>query len=213
MKDFRGYIDVTEIDPRLLVQVAFSGSRPQGMGFLHHRPGGLDEETLNEIMKSSESGYRKGEIDLDYVHGRSMKFHVRFDPDTGKRYIDLDWYDHGREATKHLVRECNLPDVEARIAKAEAEKAEKEREWEERQDRAARILVRLMGERGGRANAKEPPFSTYYSLPEDDPVSEAWSYGRNPAVKAGWVKVDAEWREYTLTDAGRALLTQQEKAA
>lgn len=206
MRDLRGYIDVTEIDPRLLVQVAFSGSRPQGMGFLHHRPGGLDEATLDEIINRSQEERVPGTIHLDYVHGRSMKFHVLAEGD--KRYIDLDWYDHDREATKHLVRECNLPDVEARIAAAEAGKAEKEREWEERQDKAARILVRIMGERGGRAHAQEPPFSTYYTRPDDDPLSEAWMYGRNHAVKAGWVVVDPEWRVYTLTPAGRELLEQ-----
>lgn len=209
MSDFKGYIEVTEIDPRLLVQVAFSGSRPQGLGFIHHRPGGLDEETLNEIIERSKEARVPGEIDLDYVHGRSMKFHVRVDAETGKRYIDLDWYDHSREATKHLVRECGLPDVEARIAQAEAEKAEKEREWAARQDKAARALVKIMSERGGRANALAPPFSTYFTLPDTDPLCEAWMYGRQPAVKAGWVTVDRDWREYTLTDAGRALLVEQ----
>lgn len=206
--NLQGYIDVTEIDPRLLVQVAYSGSRPQGLGFLHAKPGGLDEATLDSIIKSAnESTYRPGEIDLDYLHGRSMKFHVRVHE--GRRYIDLDWYDHGREATKHLVRECGLPDVEARIAKAEAEKDEKERQWQARQDNAARSLVRILSERGGRANALEEPFKTYFSRPEGDALGEAWTYGRQPAVKAGWVATDRDWREYTLTDKGRALLVEQ----
>ena len=202
---YRGYIDVTEIDPRLLVQVAFSGSRPQGLGFLHHRPGGLDEATLNEIIERSQTETRKGEIHLDYLHGRSMKFHVCVDQDTGKRYIDLDWYDHGREATKHLVRECGLPDVETRIANAETEKAQEAREYEERQEKAARSFIAILLRMGGVASSNKTPFAEYYRLPDGDPISEAWMYGRERAVKNGWVTVSQDWREYALTEAGGAI--------
>lgn len=198
---YRGYIEVTEIDPRLLVQVAFSGSRPQGLGFLHHRPGGLDEETLNGIMARSEK--QNGEIDLDYLHGRSMKFRVKVDPETKKKYINLDWYDHSRDATKHLVRECGLPDVEARIQKAEAEKDEEKREWQATQERAARKFVEICLENGGSINRKESPLSDHYTLPEGDPAREAFTYGIQPAKERGWVTVDSEWETYTLTDAGR----------
>jgi hypothetical protein len=123
--ELRGWIDVTEIDPRRFIQIAYSGSAPQGLGFLHHEPGGLDEETLDKILNSS----RRGRIDIDYLNGRSMKFNlIEYE---GRRYFDPDWYDHGRESTKHLVREAGLPDVEARIQKAEAEKEELKREWEQ----------------------------------------------------------------------------------
>jgi|HubBroStandDraft_6_1064221.scaffolds.fasta_scaffold248888_1 hypothetical protein len=201
--DLRGYIDVTEIDPRLLVQVAYSGSRPQGLGFLHARPGGLDEATLNAIMEDAEKSFpRPGEINLDYLHGRSMKFHVRVVDE--RKYIDLDWYDHGREATKHLVRECGLPDVEAKISKAEAEKAEQAREWQAKQARAARAFVKLVADRGGRILRTEEPIKNYYLLPENDPVGEAVSYGREPAIKAGWISTDETWSQYSLTPLGRA---------
>lgn len=202
--DLRGYIDVTEIDPRLLVQVAYSGSRPQGLGFLHAKPGGLDEETLNAIIKrSEESDYRRGEIDLDYLHGRSMKFHVRFED--GRRYLDLDWYDHGREATKRLLRECQLPDVEARITKAEAEKDEKDREWEARQDKAARLLVGMVAERGGHAHRDD--FGKTYELPEGSPICEALYYGVERAEKNRWLTLSKDYQEYSLTEAGKSLLT------
>lgn len=135
--DTRDLIEVTEVDSRLIIQVAYSGSRPQGLGFLHVRPGGLDEKTLNEIIARSHTEIRKGEVHLDYLHGRSMQFHIRVDSETGKKYVGLDWYDHSREATKHLVRECGVPDVEARIAAAEAGKAEQEREWAEQKEREA----------------------------------------------------------------------------
>lgn len=201
--DLRGYIDVTEIDPRLLVQVAYSGSRPQGLGYLHAKGGGLDEETLNAIIARSEGEYRKGEINLDYVHGRSMKFHVRFE--NGRRYLDLDWYDHGREATKRLLRECQLPDVEARITKAEAEKDEKDREYDARQDKAARLLVGMVAERGGRAARDD--FGKTYEMPENSPIVEALYYGVERASANGWITLSKGCREYSLTEAGKSLMT------
>jgi hypothetical protein len=204
--DFRGYIEVTEVDPRLLVQVAYSGSRPQGLGFLHHKPGGLDEETLNEIIKCSENEHNKGQINLDYVHGRAMKFSVHVDRDTGKKYVDLDWYDHSREALKHVVRECGVPDVEARIAKAEAEKDEQAQAWEAKQERYARLFVEIVAKEGGNVRYDKPPFKEYYKLAEDDPILLSWCFGRERAIKNGWITRDPEWREFTITDAGRAMV-------
>jgi hypothetical protein len=207
--DLRGYIDVTEIDPRLLVQAAYSGSIPKGLGFLHHRDGGLDEETLNEIIRRSEEGAmgtpRRGEINLDYVHGRAMKFHVRVQD--GRRFIDIDWFDHGREATKHLVRECQLPDVEARIAKAEAEKAELAREHQARLEKGARFLIGILAEKGGRARRDEEPLDGAHRLRDGDPALEAMYYGVERALEHGWITVSEDCREYTLTQAGRSLLS------
>lgn len=202
--DTRGYIEVTEIDVRLLVQVAYSGSRPQGLGFLHAQPGGLDEATLNEILERSQQERTKGTIHLDYVHGRSMKFHVMVDEATGKKYVDLDWYDHGRESTKRLVRECQVPDVEARIAAAEAGKLEKKIEWETKQDTAAKSLCRMAVESGGTVYSDREPFAEYFKLKEGDPVYDAWAFGRQWAVDKGWMKASKDRQAYTLTDEGRA---------
>ena len=200
--DWRGYIEVTELDPRLLVQVAYSGSRPQGLGFLHARPGGLSENTLNEIMAVAEEN--GGQVYLDYLHGRSMKFYILKDKEMGKSYIELDWYDHGVEATKRLVRECGLPDVEARIAAAEAGLADKVREWEEKQERCARIFVRLLKAHEGKLSMNEPPLRGYYRLNEDDPIALAVAYGRSRVLENGWA-ASPDYRNFTLTEKGRNL--------
>jgi hypothetical protein len=130
--DLRGYVDITEADQRQLARLAYAASRPQGMGMLHYREGELDEETLTQIMEVADK-YHEGAIDLDYVHGRACKLRVRrYD---GKRYVRLDWYDHSAEAMKVVLRQLNLPDVEARIAEAERTGEQQRREWDEERRR------------------------------------------------------------------------------
>ena len=45
--------DETKVDD--VIRAAYDLSTPQGLGFLHARPGGLDDETIARI-KESESG-------------------------------------------------------------------------------------------------------------------------------------------------------------
>jgi hypothetical protein len=198
-RDWRGYIDVTDIDLRLLVQVAYSGSRPQGLGFLHAKPGGLDEETLNEIVAQSETG--RGEIHLDYLHGRSMKFNVRKDRETGRRYVDLDWYDHGRRATEHLLREVGLPNVEEAIAKAAAEKDEKEREWQAKQEAGAKVGIAFLEKEGGHVARDHEAIRDWFKGDESSPAYKLYD-ALNDACS---LKL-ADYRDggYALNDAGRA---------
>jgi hypothetical protein len=195
-----GYIDVTELDPRRLISAAYEASSPRGLGFLHARPGGLDEETLDAVMAHAEK-HTGGTVRLDYLHGRCMKFDIR--AHEGRRYVDLDWYDHGREALKALLRECGLPDVEARIAKAEAEKDEEAREYKARCDRAARAFVKLLAEKGGRVLQQDALFAEMHKRPEGDPINEAYLYGSRTAVDNGWVVIASG--EYIVTVQGEAL--------
>ena len=203
-RDWRGHIDVTDIDPRLLIQTAYMGSRPQGLGFLHHKPGGLSEDELSAIMERSEnaaSDYNRGSIHIDYLNGRSMKFNVRFDRKTGRRYIDLDWYDHGRSATEHLLREVGLSDVDKAIAKAAAEKEELKREWRAEQEAGAKVAVSFLVEQGGQASSSHPAITAW--LKE---VGEGPSYHLQRGLDAARELGLIQWRdgEYALTDAGRS---------
>lgn len=84
--DTKGYIDITTLDVRKLVDAAFEHSRPQGMGFIHHRPGPLTDEEF-EAGKIRDGGYS-----YDYVRGRSMKLHLRYQDD--HVYWQAGWYDH-----------------------------------------------------------------------------------------------------------------------
>lgn len=125
--DLRGFVEVTEVSLKLLAQKAYQMSVPVGLGFIHARDGGLDDETADALI---ERGAKLcGGIDMDYVHGRQCKFNVR--AIDGKRYVKIDWYDHSIEAMKKLLRECEVPDVEARIAAAEASDEERRKEYEE----------------------------------------------------------------------------------
>lgn len=205
-RDWRGYFDVTGIDPRLIIQVAYSGSRPQGLGYLHSKPGGLTEADLNEIMERSEK-WGRGSIDIDYLNGRSMKFHIHRDVDTGRMYFNLDWYDHGREATEWLVREIDLPNVEPAINKARAEKAELEAEWVALQERSARLCLQYAAERNG--IVCDADVDAIYRAAEQ-PMYDGWCYGNGMARENGWLSWDSKSRTHTLTDAGRAILNQAE---
>lgn len=106
-----GYINITGIDLREFVRAAYDLSSPQGLGFLHAREGGLDDKTIDEIV-----GRRR--ISMDYVHGRSVKMHVR--DDDGGLSINSQWYDHSTGQLKALLERVGLsPDLvdEARKAK------------------------------------------------------------------------------------------------
>jgi hypothetical protein len=135
--DLRGLVEVTEVDQRELAKAAYAMSRPQGMGFLHFTEGELDQATLNAIIEQADK-FRGGCIDLDYVRGRSCKFHVRLHD--GKRYVSINWYDHSVEEMSQLLRDCKVPDVEARIAKAIKGNTERQLEYDEenRRERVSR---------------------------------------------------------------------------
>jgi len=123
--DTRGQFDVTDVDLRTLIKAAFDLSRPQGLGFLHHSPNGLTEAELDAIMSNADE---RG-LSLDYVRGRSLKFHVNRDRETGRSYVRLDWYDHSRAATEQLMRDVGLADVETKIEEVRRGRAEQEAEY------------------------------------------------------------------------------------
>jgi hypothetical protein len=75
-----GKIDVTDVPLDTLVRAAYALSSPQGLGFIHAKKGGLDDDTLAAILKRGE-GDNWCAVFMDYVHGRSVKFNVhRVDP-------------------------------------------------------------------------------------------------------------------------------------
>lgn len=194
--DRRGQFNVTGIDPRLIIQAAFTGSRPQGLGFLHHQPGGLSEDEMAAVSKPGHDG----SIHIDYLRGRSMKFHLRRDRDSGEMFFDLDWYDHGRRASEQLMRDICLPDVEAAIEAARAGKKAKEDEWLAQELEAARSAVGFIA--AGQTSRPDG----YCNFEEKDPRYTAWAYGTDRAIREGWVAQSEDYRTYSLTPAGAALL-------
>ena len=197
-----GYIDITELDERALIRAAYAASVPLGLGFLHARDGELDEETVDAILNHARK-FHEGAINMDYVHGRAVKLRVR--QEHGRRYVLLNWYDHGPEAMAQMLRTLGLPDVEARIEKARAEEDEAAAKRKERTERAARLLVREIHSRGGVIRASEEPWRNWHEIPEDHPFREGIAYGAEVAERARWTYWDREERTLTLTEAGRAI--------
>lgn len=105
----RKYI-VTKEQLPALVREAYALSVPQGMGFLHARPGGLDEETVTRAMAYVDEF---NALDLDYLHGRAIKMWVRADKGTGHFAIDADrWYDHSKQDLDELAKRVGLQEMQ-----------------------------------------------------------------------------------------------------
>jgi hypothetical protein len=103
------------------IKKAFELSRPQGLGFIHHREGPLEEEAVQEIMSR---GYNRLLADMDYVHGRSCKFHVRQSEDDGFMLLDPSWYDHSDYQLDELLTSLGVENpAEARESATKAREA------------------------------------------------------------------------------------------
>lgn len=117
-RDWRGYIDVTAIEPETLIRNAYELSKPQGLGFLHAKDGPLSDDEISAIMERYAG---RKVIHTDYVNGRAMKFSINTDPDTNSRYIGSKWYDHSEWHVLELLRMSGHPEPEAALARANAE--------------------------------------------------------------------------------------------
>jgi hypothetical protein len=88
-----------------LIRKVFELSSPQGMGYLHHDANHtLSDEEVAHII---DCGGRPG-IHMDYIKGRSCKFHLFLNKETGE-YYSLDiregfWYDHSPAQLAELVK-------------------------------------------------------------------------------------------------------------
>ena len=89
-----------------LVRNAYALSFPQGLGFLHARKGGLDDDTVKEILNADEGPFLR--LHMDYVHGRSIKLAVHRDKNKDVLFIAADrarpWYDHTRSDFAELMK-------------------------------------------------------------------------------------------------------------
>lgn len=103
-------VDVTDCDLREIVKAAYDMSSPQGMGHLHFDPAPLTEEEVDSVMKNFPVGGVL--VSLDYVKGRSCKFHVH--EDAKGRYIQSPWYDHTDQQFAELVSQigATMPKAE-----------------------------------------------------------------------------------------------------
>lgn len=96
------FIDVTGADLVELVKAAYRHSVPQGMGFLHAKPGELSDEDANSIIEDG-NGHA---IHMDYVHGRCCKFNVFAEGD--RVFIRNQWYDHTQLDLERLLADAKV---------------------------------------------------------------------------------------------------------
>lgn len=94
-----------------LIREAFNRSRPQGMGFLHHQPGEITDEELAFIKEHTARGRQV--FSMDYVRGRSCKFHVYKSEDEQHLLLDPRWYDHSDEDLYDLLKTVGIEEPES----------------------------------------------------------------------------------------------------
>ena len=109
----RKVYDLTNVDLRELVKGAYRHSNPVGLGLIHYREGELDDETIDKVIWWDKMHV----IDIDYLHGRCVKFHVvnaehphwqhLLDvPDGVKYFTPTRWYDHTDGQLVDLITEA-----------------------------------------------------------------------------------------------------------
>ncbi len=98
-------IDITGTDLTKFVQAVYDLSRPQGLGFLHARDGGLSDEDAAKL-RGMEKPDGHIALSMDYVHGRACKMTVW--RDDGKLWINNTWYDHGPSLLTELLKRIGV---------------------------------------------------------------------------------------------------------
>lgn len=104
-------IDMTGVDQRELIQAVYDLSQPQGLGLFAAAatgPGPLTDAEIDEIMSHPSMATLWS---MDYVNGRSCKFHLRRVTETTtyefpegvELYTRGDWYDHGESDLHELL--------------------------------------------------------------------------------------------------------------
>lgn len=115
--DTVGKIEVTAVALTDLVRAAYNRSRPQGLGHIHYQDGGLSDAEVAKIIESTNLG--RLAVSMDYVKGRSVKFHVhRIE---NRLFIDSSWYDHSDGQLRSLLEQVGLSGE--LVDKARAERA------------------------------------------------------------------------------------------
>lgn len=101
-------VTITRDNLPKVIAKAYELSQPQGMGFLHAKPGDIPDDVLQQILDRSDSAQfdmNRG-VRLDYVQGRAIKLGIHFDADAGSYYLEdtgHGWYDHSDEQWVELL--------------------------------------------------------------------------------------------------------------
>jgi len=92
------------VDMRLLIKTVYDLSKPQGLGFMHYNENdALTDEECDKIIDTFKDDKRLA-LSLDYLKGRSCKFHVNRIKDSDELEIYDKWYDHNDEQLATLLQ-------------------------------------------------------------------------------------------------------------
>jgi hypothetical protein len=126
------YIEIPADKLKEALQAAYAMSSPQGLGYLHYKDGGLsDSEAAAIIDRERPDGNIAAS--MDYVNGRSCKFHVY--REGGKLLIAPSWYDHSDYALVGLLAALGVDDPRSKIDAAQAAQDAENERW--KQERAS----------------------------------------------------------------------------
>lgn len=121
------HIEIPADKAREAIKAAYDLSTPQGLGFLHAREGGLDDETVDAIL-ANERPDSWIVATMDYVHGRSCKFRIYHHE--GRLFIRPRWYDHGDHQLEELLTRLDVESPAEKIEAARTAQAAEDERWE-----------------------------------------------------------------------------------
>jgi hypothetical protein len=199
--DWRGYIDVTDIPLGRLVVEAFRLSLPTGRGYEAPFMRTLSEdEALRSIQRHTNFA------SVDYIYGRAVKLLIRFDHDTGRSYLPVEWPYHSREQLSQLLERAGLHGVQPDVIDASTRFLERQKDGEESARKRDLMVLVELAERMGR--------SRFDRVLVD--ATSAWGIAAMPhllsAVRQGWAHT-TDNESFSLTDAGRTICVQAIKNA
>ena len=103
--------DVTDIDIREIIKLAYENSNPLGKGWIHFIPGQLTDEEVDEIIEKQSASIFA--VSIDYIKGRSVKLTIHnvtkvkrehgLYPEGMERFIPIDWFDHTTEQLEYIL--------------------------------------------------------------------------------------------------------------
>lgn len=193
MTDWRGYIDVTGCDPVEIIRTAFAMSVQRGLGLLEHRAGDLTADEEADLRQRMARETPRVALDVDYLRGRAVKLTVFVDRATGRLYLRDTWFDHGPAQLADLIDRIGIGDGRARVDRAVAEQAVRDRDFEAERRRAAEAFLRGFGTDPDRR-------IDLRTLAHDERARD----GFHAACDQRWFERGDGW-DYGLTDAGRAV--------
>lgn len=100
-------IKITGADLIKLTQKAYELSTPRGMGYIHAKPGGLDEETAAKLITSVVGLNPNIRLSYDYLVGRAVKLTVWQDENLDL-WVDDTWYDHSDAQLRELLAHVGI---------------------------------------------------------------------------------------------------------